>query len=134
MRIRCSAALLAVSLLAPSVAWASPGVAAARKARRAPAKPVVLHAHFDRVATGIARLQAEGRFVLLGNGYGGGSDPGRTLIDDRTGDRTLFSPPGCVGPVIGGQWLAFNGAVGSPGSPPPADCETQLFPLAGATP
>ena len=126
-RRRMSVVGLFVSALL--VAGVSAGPAAAQRNRRA-MTPVVLHAHFAQIASGVQDMQLAGRTLLLVSGVAGaGTNLSETLIDDQTGKRTEFSVPGCVAPVIGAGWLAFNGAVGDlPG------CVTQLYPLAGGPP
>jgi hypothetical protein len=111
------------------LAGVSAGPAAAQRNRRV-MTPVVLHAHFAQIASGVQQMQLAGRTLLLVSGVAGaGTNLSETLIDDRTGKRTELSVPGCDAPLIGAGWLAFNGAIGDlPG------CVTQLYPLAGGPP
>ena len=99
-------------------------VSAPADAKRAPLarRPVVLHATFHRYASGVAGLLADGRYVFLSGQFAADGTQGGVLVDDQTGQRTLFTPPtGCSTPVIGGPWLIF------------AICPSglQLDPLAG---
>jgi len=131
MRIPRTLKVVVLLLLALLVAGVAPGLAAGKRKLRT-AAPIVLRRHFDQIASGVQQLQLAGPDLLLVNGFtAGGTTQGATLIDDRTGQRTELSQPRCATPVSGGQWLAFNAAIGTP---PPADCETQLYPLAGGAP
>ena len=75
-------------------------------------KPVVLHPRFHAVATGITAAFTDRRYVLWVAGEG--TAQSSTLLDKRTGTRTMVSYPGCYVDAFnppdpfGGPWLMFK--------------------------